>query len=91
MFVCLYICFARVGACMSVRGGGGGGWYVFCKSGIITIPHLKISIPFAMFNLLRGAIFQGKILRGWGNFLGAIHLPPIHPTLNGLFYLISRV
>ena len=26
-----------------------------------------------------------------GNFLGAIHLAPIHPTLNGLFYLISRV
>ena len=60
--------------------GGGGGRYVFCKSGIITIPHLKISISFAMFNLLRGAIFQGQI-----------HLAPIHPTLNGLFYLISLV
>ena len=74
--------------------GGGGGHYVFCKNGIITIPHLNISIPFAMFNLLRGAILQGQILPGGGgggNFLGAIHLAPIHPTLNGLFYLISRV
>ena len=46
--------------------GSGGKRYVFCKSGIITIPHLNISIPFAMFNLLRGAIFQGQILRGGG-------------------------
>ena len=29
---------------------GGVGRYVLCKSGIITIPHLNISIPFAMFN-----------------------------------------
>ena len=68
----------------------GGGRYVFCKSGIIRIPHLNISISFAMFNLLRVAIFQGQILRGGGGG-GGIHLAPIHPTLNGLFYLISRV
>ena len=68
---------------MSGGGGGGGGEqrYVFCKIGIMTIPHLNISIPFAMFNLLRVG----------GNFLEAIHLAPIHPMLNGLFYLISRV
>ena len=75
--------------CMSVRGGGGQR-YVFCKSGIITIPHLNISISFAMFNLLRGAIFPGHS-PGGGGFSGGIHLAPIHPTLNGLFYLISRV
>ena len=40
---------------------------VMCSvSGIITIPHLNISIPFAMFNLLLGAIFQGQILGGGG-------------------------
>ena len=69
VIACLYICFALVCVCISASGGGGGGGgqrYVFCKSGIITIPHLNISIPFAMFNLLRGAIFQGQILRGGG-------------------------
>ena len=44
--------------CMSVRGGGKR--YVFCKSGIITIPHLNISIPFAMFNLFREQSSRGK-------------------------------
>ena len=90
MLVYMFCTSVRVYECAWRGGGGGGGRYVFCKSGIITIPHLNISIPFAMFNLLWGAIFQGQFTQG-GNFLGAIHLAPIHPTLNGLFYLISRV
>ena len=62
MFVCMFCTSVRVYECV----WRGGGRYVFCKSGIIAIPHLNISISFAMFNLLRGAIFQGQILPGGG-------------------------
>ena len=51
MFVYMFCTSVRVYECAWRRGGGR---YVFCKSGIITIPHLNISIPFAMFNLSGG-------------------------------------
>ena len=51
--------------------GGGEQRYVFCKSGIITIPHLNISIPFAMFNLLSpGHNLPGVNSPGVGQFSG---------------------